>query len=659
MSDNLVQPFSIRTLLDNAARYLVPMYQRNYAWGEGEINQLVQDVSDYQQKSKGEQTYYIGTLVVYERADGSFEVIDGQQRFTTLSLIATCLKRSEFSTTNTVNMAWFNAPNIDFESRPHSKETFNALSNGVDIHKLNSDAYNDGIVSGYKLVEKALKELGETLPDFCEYLFGKVQITRVQVPRDTDLNHYFEVMNSRGEQLEKHEVVKARLMSVLNDIENSSDRETSIAVLNKVWEATATMERYVQYGFTVDERHRLFTKNDWAGFEPKDFDDLAHCLQFEATAKAISSERTLAEILSSPVLGGGESDSSIEAGSARFTSVINFSNFLLHVLRVYTQDDVPLDDKQLINQFDTHLIKSESRINEVKGFTFALLKCKYLFDQFVIKREYAEGKDSWSLKRLRWYSSTSTSYINSFDKHEEDGYEGVNRRLLMLLSAFHVSTPTLVYKHWLNGALYYLYKEERVESGKYLIALEKLARSFVFGRFLADGDGLDYFKMIYASAHVNLPHILPSAKMTYGGVQNNFVFNYLDYLLWCQDDKDEVVRQFEFSFRSSVEHFYPQHPMDGHPSIDESTLHAFGNLCLISHSKNSRLSNFQPSAKKEHFQPNIVQKTIDSLKLYKMLQLLKEHETWGKEEIDLHGKQMLSVLQSAGGSGIEKESGDE
>lgn len=658
MSDNLVQPFSIRTLLNDAARYLVPMYQRNYAWGEGEINQLVQDVSDYQQKSKGGQTYYIGTLVVYERSDGSYEVIDGQQRFTTLSLIATCLKRSVFPTASEVDMGWFSAPNIDFESRPHSKATFSALSNGVDIHKLNSDTYNDSIVSGYKLVEKALKELGDTLPDFCEYLFGKVQITRVQVPRDTDLNHYFEVMNSRGEQLEKHEVIKARLMSVLNTIEDVSDKKASIAVLNKVWEATSAMERYVQYGFTVDERHRLFTKNDWGGFEPRSFDELVRCFQLEPDETTISSERSLADILSTSVLTDGGAESGNDTDSARFTSVINFSNFLLHVLRVYTQADVPLDDKQLIDQFDTHLIKSDSRVDKAKGFTFALLKCKYLFDQFVIKREYAEGKDSWSLKRLRWYSAQSTSYINAFD-NDEDGFEGVNRQLLMLLSAFHVSTPTLVYKHWLNGALYYLYQQERVVASKYLSALEQLAQSFVYNRFLAADDGLDYFEMIYSSAPINNLNTLPSDKMKYGGVQNNFVFNYLDYLLWCQDDKDEVVRQFEFTFRSSVEHFYPQHPMDGHHSIDETALHAFGNLCLISHSKNSRLSNFQPSAKKEHFQPNIVQKRIDSLKLYKMLQVLDEHKTWGEAEIQLHGQQMLNVLQNASNTEIAKEAIDE
>lgn len=40
--------FRVKELLADSSRYLVPMYQRNYAWGEGEINQLIQDVQDYQ-----------------------------------------------------------------------------------------------------------------------------------------------------------------------------------------------------------------------------------------------------------------------------------------------------------------------------------------------------------------------------------------------------------------------------------------------------------------------------------------------------------------------------------------------------------------------------------------------------------------------------------
>ena len=63
--------------------------------------------------------------------------------------------------------------------------------------------------------------------------------------------------------------------------------------------------------------------------------------------------------------------------------------------------------------------------------------------------------------------------------------DGINRRILMLLSAFHVSTPTLVYKHWLNAALYWLFRTEKIEAKAYLHYLESVTMSFVFDRFLA------------------------------------------------------------------------------------------------------------------------------------------------------------------------------
>ena len=66
-------------------RYEIPIYQRNYAWENEEITALVNDVWDAYCQSKG--TYFIGTLVTYDRGDGRYEVIDGQQRLTTLYLI--------------------------------------------------------------------------------------------------------------------------------------------------------------------------------------------------------------------------------------------------------------------------------------------------------------------------------------------------------------------------------------------------------------------------------------------------------------------------------------------------------------------------------------------------------------------------------------------
>ena len=62
------------------------------------------------------------------------------------------------------------------------------------------------------------------------------------------------------------------------------------------------------------------------------------------------------------------------------------------------------------------LIRPEEPVAAVQRFIYGLLKSKYLFDQFIIKREFADGKDGWSLKRLHWYSRENVSYINTFNE---------------------------------------------------------------------------------------------------------------------------------------------------------------------------------------------------------------------------------------------------
>lgn len=646
MSSEISQ-LSIKALLSGRDEYVIPMYQRNYAWEEGEITQLIQDVIDYLPKKDDKaRNYYIGTLVVYERPDSKtpvFETIDGQQRLTTLSLLTSYLKN-----TKAVELTWYTNLSIHFDSREHSRATFAAIFekkfNDDPAEVLTKKQINTGILNGYRLIQKVLplklKENDISPQQFADYLFRYVQIMRVKVPTDTDLNHYFEIMNNRGEQLEKHEVLKARMMKELQGCEQSQN------CMHAVWEACANMERYVQMGFTPGQRGSIFGDKDWGQFELADFDALRAALHSSQEVVAKQETRlTLDQIIAKAPVAAKQDESSEDAPE-RFNTVINFPNFLLHVLRVDTKADIPLDDKRLLDTFEAYVLKQPDPVAAVKRFTFSLLRCKYLFDQYVIKREFIKGADGWSLKRFKWNDGGERSrvgrgsYVNTFG--EEDGNEDINRRILMLLSAFHVSTPTLVYKHWLNAALFHLFYVEQIEAQAYLQHMESVAKTFVFDRFLAQGPGLEYFAMIYTNRcacqtrRESIAAETIESRLTFGNIENNLVFNFLDYLLWLEHRAKESVKSYEFTFRSSVEHYYPQHPLDGQVQLDADTLNSFGNLCLISHSKNSRLSNFMPSAKKEFYKNN----TIDSVKQY----LMMETESWDADAIRAHSEQMNNVL---------------
>ena len=80
MGDN---PKNIKEILANDS-YIIPRYQRNYAWGKSEISQLIKDIEEFFPKANTEdKSYYLGSLVCFKRENGSFELVDGQQRHTT------------------------------------------------------------------------------------------------------------------------------------------------------------------------------------------------------------------------------------------------------------------------------------------------------------------------------------------------------------------------------------------------------------------------------------------------------------------------------------------------------------------------------------------------------------------------------------------------
>ena len=51
-------------------KYIIPLYQRNFAWGEEQISRLLQDI--YESMCSGDEHFYIGSLIVLQRGNGEF-----------------------------------------------------------------------------------------------------------------------------------------------------------------------------------------------------------------------------------------------------------------------------------------------------------------------------------------------------------------------------------------------------------------------------------------------------------------------------------------------------------------------------------------------------------------------------------------------------------
>ena len=106
------------------------------------------------------------------------------------------------------------------------------------------------------------------------YLLDHVQIVLTELPPDTDLNHYFEVMNTRGEQLEKHEIVKAHLLGLIGE---DKDGRT---LFSTIWDACSDFTRHVQARFEPSARSAIFGdpaklgEEGWSTFLPTGIGDL-------------------------------------------------------------------------------------------------------------------------------------------------------------------------------------------------------------------------------------------------------------------------------------------------------------------------------------------------------------------------------------------------
>lgn len=556
--------------------------------------------------------------------------------------------------------------NVSFEHRDESEQ---ALSN------LNSEKLPSNFSQALKIIKKVIDEWGNNKDEIVKFLLDKVEIIRTEVPEGTDLNHYFEIMNTRGEQLEKHEVLKARLMKKLSgDIEKS--------LFAKIWDACSDMSRYTVMGFEPKIREVIFS-DKWSE-KPKCFMEIIQDIEEynkkiekrnEGENKNLSTINMqvdvggikILELINGSKNSGFNKNDFVDKYDGSFTPVIDFPNFLMHVLRIYLEMTdkcgdftkiVPLDEKYLLNSFEEKIKDDEA----VRNFICVLLICRYLFDCYVIKSNAIRtGEENWSLWAVMpndssyYYKNTFGNNTESKNDEELDNSDNT-KTVVMLLSMFHVSNPSRIYKNWLYAVLRWLFNnKDNITSDNYINFLEELCDKFYFGN---NCQGKDITEIILDKVEFELNS---GYKENWDDGVNvpNFVFNRLDYQLcklfqeqeqeqeqkveilsendkWLTiKNKEAIWKKFRFTFRSSVEHHYPQHPSVGDEL--ESGLNDFGNLYLLfSQSKNSSLGNSSPEEKKKHYRNN----EYDSLKQAIMM----NYNEWTEREIEEHGKEMLEIL---------------
>ena len=589
--DNHLIMIPVSRIFSNV-HYEVPIYQRNYAWDSDQIEQLIEDIMST------DDDYFLGNLIVNQKDNNVYEVIDGQQRLTTLFLLERYL-----------GIAIANDA-LRFEARDKSNRTLATLPN---TNQLTDELLSSEIKEGYKIIDDYFEKTGlkEEKESFIKRL-DKVNLIRVQVPDKIDLNHYFEIMNTLGEQLELHEIAKANILAKI-----SSPEAKKIA--SDIWEYCSNMDSYIQMNYPKDKRDQIFSK-DWSSLSEQivDFDSLIGCYQNETVNEEIF---TLEEILSGKGLPKNQFVSNDNTENERFESIISFPNFLLQVneaiSRSNADDDSSLDDKNFLINLQNNWADELS----AKHFLFMLLKARVIFDKYVLKREFARDykeTGKWSLQKLEKYRDARTDkpkYIGTFGGDEDNK----NRQIRTLQSALRITYTSPKTMHWISLVLSSYFNDE---NANVLKILESYAQSKVDAAEYETASGFGFERI---------------------------VFTYLDYLIYRDGysyNGQEIIRplssDWQFQFRSSIEHFYPQHPTELSPWAD-ADLNCFGNLALITVSGNSTFNNATPVGKAST-NPGII---AQSLKLKIMAEMMRQNNNiWDQKLAHIHQNEMFNILVS-------------
>ncbi|MSS10738.1 MULTISPECIES: DUF262 domain-containing protein [Clostridia] len=174
----------------------LPSYQRPYRWSVKSTNTLFVDT--YDAFKDGISEYRLGSVILHKEYSEKYNIVDGQQRLTTLSILLFCLKDSKQSML---------------------KEKYSKLSNDV-------------IVTNYGVLSKRVNELTkDECQKYRDYLLNKCTVVQIVTDSEQEAFQFFDSQNSRGKELAPHDLLKSYHLREMNN----EDENQKVKIINS-WE---------------------------------------------------------------------------------------------------------------------------------------------------------------------------------------------------------------------------------------------------------------------------------------------------------------------------------------------------------------------------------------------------------------------------------------
>lgn len=236
---NVDQKSVMQLFQDPKSDFLIPDYQRPYAWGETECQTLWDDVVDFafpdmdKDKFKNTDEYYLGPIVTFKNDEGRMEVIDGQQRLTTLLLILRAFynkfgdmkdKESASMRQNIEKCIW-KADEFGIPDQKMLKIDSQVATDDVKVEFLNilsdgsaPESMKSRYAVNYRFFVKEIDKFLSTYPTYFSYLPARLMNKCILLPieaesQDTALR-IFSTLNDRGKPLSDADIFKSQLYKI-------------------------------------------------------------------------------------------------------------------------------------------------------------------------------------------------------------------------------------------------------------------------------------------------------------------------------------------------------------------------------------------------------------------------------------------------------------
>lgn len=214
---------SIRTINDLLkSNFFIPSYQRGYRWTKQQVTELLNDINEFSPKqieNSNDKTWYcLQPIVVMKKDDNEWDVIDGQQRLTTIFLILHYLNQGYVENRRKKLFG------LKYETRENSAEYLQKELNGETINETNIDYYF--ISSAYKTICDWFKNKGEQFDvNTFESKFNfSTKVIWYETPAKDDSIDIFTRINSGKIPLTNAELIKALFLNSSNFAKADSEK---------------------------------------------------------------------------------------------------------------------------------------------------------------------------------------------------------------------------------------------------------------------------------------------------------------------------------------------------------------------------------------------------------------------------------------------------